>query len=78
MKKILVITPHLSTGGQPQYLLKKIQKLGNEYEFYVVEWDNITGGVLVVQRKQICNLLRERFFSLDDDKSSVFDIKIFN
>ena len=25
MKKVLYITPHLSTGGLPQYLLKKIE-----------------------------------------------------
>lgn len=74
MKKILIITPHLSTGGQPQYLLKKLQKLQKEYEFYVVEWDNITGGVFVIQRNQILSIVRERFFSLENDKSVVLDI----
>jgi hypothetical protein len=51
MKKILFIAPHLSTGGLPQFLLKKIQSLINDYEIYCVEYDDITGGVLVVQRK---------------------------
>lgn len=74
MKKVLIITPHLSTGGQPQYLLKKLKSLGSEYDFYVVEWENITGGVLVVQRNQIVNLLKEKFFSLDGDKNFILDV----
>lgn len=71
MKKVLIITPHLSTGGQPQYLLKKMQKLSDQYTFYVVEWDNITGGVLVVQRNQIESLLGDRFFSLGENKKEI-------
>lgn len=71
MKKILIITPHLSTGGQPQYLLKKIEKLKHIYDFYVIEWENITGGVLVVQRNQIEKLLGHKFVSLGSDKMEV-------
>ena len=50
--KILFVASHLSTGGGPQYLLKKIQLLNDSCEIYCVEYDDITGGVLVVQKKQ--------------------------
>jgi hypothetical protein len=29
MEKLLIITPRLSTGGQPQYVLKKIELLND-------------------------------------------------
>ena len=31
-RKLLFITPHLSTGGQPQYLLQKIKSFINEFD----------------------------------------------
>lgn len=66
--KILYIAPHLSTGGGPQYLLKKIQLLNNQHELYCVEYSNITGGRLIVQRSQILELLGNRLITLGDDK----------
>jgi len=69
MKKLLYITPHLSTGGLPQYLFKKIETLINDYNIYVIEYNNITGGVLVVQRNKIQNILKpENLITLGDDK----------
>lgn len=68
MKKILFIAPHLSTGGLPQFLLKKIQALINDYEIYCVEYDDITGGVLVVQRKQLQKICGKRFYTLSSNK----------
>ncbi len=41
--KVLFITPHLSTGGGPQYLLKKIVQLNNYHDVYCIEYDDITG-----------------------------------
>lgn len=72
--KVLTITPHLSTGGQPQYLLKKLQTLKDDYHFFVIEWSDITGGQYVVQRQQIQNILEDNFFSLKEDKTEVFSI----
>jgi hypothetical protein len=67
MKKLLYIAPHLSTGGLPQYLNKKIQLLINEFEIYLVEWVDVTGGRLVVQRDQLKDLIPEnRFFTLSE------------
>ena len=74
MKKMIIITPHLSTGGLPQFLFKKIQILLNEYDIYLVEWSNITGGRLVVQRDRILNLLGEKLITLSDQKDLIFNI----
>ncbi len=74
MDKILIITPHLSTGGLPQFLLEKIQILKSEYNVYLIEWDNITGGVFVVQRDKITKILGDKFYSLSDDKNQIFNI----
>lgn len=66
--KILFLTPHLSTGGCPQYLLKKIKELKDEHDVYCVEYADITGGKLVVQRTQIKDILKERLITLGDNK----------
>lgn len=69
MKKIIMVVPHLSTGGLPQYTLRMIERMHGEYEVWCVEWDNITGGVLVVQRNKIEMALPvDRFVSLGEDK----------
>ena len=72
--KILFIASHLSTGGAPQYLLKKIQLLQNDCDIYCVEYNDITGGLLVVQREQIQNLLGDKLITLDNDKQKLIDI----
>lgn len=74
MEKMLIITPHLSTGGLPQFLLDKINILQYKFDIYLVEWDNITGGVFVVQRNKIEKLLRNKFYTLHQDKSDIFRI----
>ena len=55
MKKILYIAPHLSTGGLPQYLTKKIELLKDVYDIHVLEYEDITGGNLVIQKNRIIN-----------------------
>lgn len=72
--KILYITPHLSTGGLPQYLLKKIEYFHQFNKIYVVEWQNITGGVFVVQRNKIIDLVKDNFYSLDENKEKIIEI----
>ena len=54
--KILYITPHLSTGGAPQYLLKKIEFLNNEHDIYVIEYNDY--GAYRVQKNQIIDKKR--------------------
>ena len=71
MDKIIIITPHLSTGGLPQYLLKKIELLTPEYEFYIIEWEDITGGIFVVQKNKLKKILGDKLISLSDNKFDV-------
>ena len=75
MEKILFIAPHLSTGGLPQYLVKKIELLKGEFEIYLIEYNNSTGGTLVVQKNKILDLVDEdKFFMLDDNKEETLEI----
>lgn len=74
MKKLLMIVPHLSTGGLPQYLVKQIETYLNEFEIYCVEWNNITGGILVVQRNLVQSMLGDKLITLGDDKSVIVNI----
>lgn len=73
-KKILFIAPHLSTGGMPQYLYKQMESIKNEMDVYCIEWDNVTGGVLVVQRNKVISLLGDRLITLSDNKQELFNI----
>lgn len=71
--KILYIASHLSTGGMPQFLLKRIEILKNIYDIYVVEY-NFVSDTYIVQRSQIQYLLGDSFFTLEQDKTYLFDI----
>ena len=75
MEKLLYVAPHLSTGGLPQYLTKKIELLQDSYEIYLVEWSDVTGGVLVVTRNKILKLVdQDKFFTLGEDKHELIEI----
>lgn len=77
MKKIIYIAPHLSSGGLPQYLYKKIENLINTYEIYVIEYQDVTGGVLVIQKNKIKKLLGDRLITLGweyEDKVDLINI----
>lgn len=67
MKKLLIITPHLSTGGAPQVTLNKIELLKDEYEIKCIEY-RFLAAIFVVQRNKIIKLLGENFHSLGEDK----------
>ena len=56
-KKLLYVASHLSTGGMPQYLLKQIQTFKDEFDIQVVEYNDHSGGVFVVQKNQINGLV---------------------
>lgn len=74
MKKLLFIVPHLSTGGMPQFVLKQIEILKEEYDISLIEWENITGGVFVVQRNAIENILGDKFYTISQNKTEVLSI----
>jgi len=75
MKKLLYVAPHLSTGGLPQYLVKKIELLRQDFEIYLVEWVDCTGGVLTIQRDKLVDLVdSDKFYTLGENKSELLDI----
>jgi glycosyltransferase involved in cell wall biosynthesis len=75
MQKLLYVAPHLSTGGLPQYLTKKIELLKDEFEIYLVEWADVTGGRLIVTRNKILKLVApDKFFTLGENKMELIDI----
>jgi len=71
--KILFIAPHLSTGGLPQYLFKKIDTLNRDNEIYCVEYSNHSNS-FVVQRNKIQNLLKQKYFMLGESKTELLRI----
>jgi autotransporter strand-loop-strand O-heptosyltransferase len=65
--KLLYITPHLSTGGMPKFVLKRIQslqKFKDKLEIFLVEYSQFS-DTYVVQRNEIIKILGEdHFFTL--------------
>ena len=75
MQKLLFIAPHLSTGGLPQYLTKKVELLKDKFEIHLVEWVDCTGGVLVVTRNKLLDLVdSDKFYTLKENKFELLDI----
>lgn len=72
-QKILFIAPHLSTGGMPQYLLKKIQSIKDQYDIHLVEYACVSGDY-VVQREQLKWILGDKFYTLEENKLELIDI----
>ena len=71
MKKLLVIAPHLSTGGCPQVIVNKIELLKDTYEIKCVEYSNIADAFRV-QKDRIINLIgSENLIILSHDKEQV-------
>ena len=75
--KVLFVAPHLSTGGMPGFLLKRIETLINycpEIEIFVVEYSNYS-PTYVVQKNKIKELLpSSNFFELGNDKMNLINI----
>jgi len=70
-KKVLFLAPHLSTGGMPEFLLKRIKSL-HGFQMYVVEWANYSDEY-VVQKNQIKELV-PNFYTLGEDKTELINI----
>lgn len=73
MKKVLHITPHLSTGGLPQFLLSLLRSTNDLSENYCVEYACHSHD-FVVQRNQIIDLTKDKFYALSDDKFDLLNI----
>jgi autotransporter strand-loop-strand O-heptosyltransferase len=72
--KILFIAPHLSTGGMPQFLLKRIQALKKytNHEVSVIEFNSISREYVVQRRGIISEVGYTGFYTLGDDKMEIF------
>lgn len=71
--RILYITPHLSTGGAPRYLLEKIKLLNDICDVYCIEYIDITGGILVVQKSEIQKLLGNKLITIGENKHQIIE-----
>jgi predicted O-methyltransferase YrrM len=71
-KKLLYVAPHLSTGGQPQYLLRQVEHFHKDFQIEVVEINNSGGDVFAVQKNKIKALVPVH--TLGDDKSKIIDV----
>ncbi len=74
MKKLLAISPHLSTGGAPQVLLKRLELINGLYDIYVVEYSNLSNH-FVVQKNKIKSIVDpDKFYTLYDNKMELINI----
>jgi hypothetical protein len=70
-KKLLIISPHFSSGGAPQVSVNKVELLKNDFEIKVVEY-SFLAYQFVVQRNRMINLVGlDNFHSLSGDKSGM-------
>lgn len=70
--KIMYVSPHLSTGGLPQYLLKKLEILSDSVETLVVEYADLGGTAFIVQKEQIKKVSTIK--TLYDNKAEILDV----
>lgn len=80
--RILFLAPHLSTGGMPSFLLKRIEAIQNcnpSVSIAVVEYQDITGGIYVVHKKQIQRRIpKYNFFTLPTMKTEAMKHIIYD
>ena len=75
--KLCYIPSHLSCGGMPQFLLKRIQTLldyTDTFEIFVIEYHDY-GKHFPTQRDQIISLLGDNFYSSDKVLDILDEIK---
>jgi hypothetical protein len=61
---ILFLAPHLSTGGMPAFLLKRLESLFNypNVNLFVLEWCDYS-HTFIVQKKKIIEIVGENYFN---------------
>ena len=78
MQKLLIISPHFSTGGAPQVTLNKVELLRDHFDILVVEYSFLAWNY-VVQRNKIIDIVGNNFLSLGENKKELLDfIESFN
>lgn len=72
-KRIVFIAPHLSTGGMPEYLFRKIQALKDELDVYCILWKDIA-PYYNVQKNKIEKTLGNKFYSIEEDSNKLINL----
>jgi len=73
-QRLLIIVPHLSTGGLPQVAVKRIEMLKKNYSIKVVEWSCIAWN-FIVQKERIKDLIgSDNLITLGENKEEIFNI----
>lgn len=72
-KRILYITPHLSTGGLPQYQYRLIKETSNDFDVYCIEY-SIHALSYNVQRNKIIEHLIEGNVDAFDEKNKFYTL----
>lgn len=70
--KIVYVTPHLSTGGMPEYLRKKVELLKDEHDVWVIELK--TEWAYRIIRDKIESLIGNRLIAVNNNFEEMFDI----
>ena len=73
-EKLLFVTPHLSTGGMPQYVVKLVETLKQAYDIYVLEYHDYSPEY-VVQKNALKKMLGDHvitFYGNDESKDNQF------
>jgi FkbM family methyltransferase len=70
--KIVFVTPHLSTGGMPEYLRKKVELLKEDNEVWVIELK--TEWAYRIIRDKIEALIGDRLIGVNGDFEKMFDL----
>ena len=63
----MIISPHMSTGGCPQVVAKKVELLKDFYNIVVVEYEMLAWSY-VVQRNRVIDMIGDKFISLSENK----------
>jgi glycosyltransferase involved in cell wall biosynthesis len=66
-KKLLIISPHFSTGGSCQFTVNKVELLKDNFDIKVIEY-NCLSLEFVVQRNKMIELMGSDFYSLGNNK----------
>ena len=75
--RLLYIIPHLSTGGLPQVVLKRIELMKDSFEVYAVCYADLGRHWFVVQKNKINEILKDNIKYLSDDKDNKHN-ELFN
>ena len=78
MKKLLYITPHLSTGGLPQYLLKKIEHFKNDFDIHLIEYQDLSWEFVVQKNKTTLENLIKFFDQKNCNESEDFPLLLID